>query len=75
MTRYRTRSREVEAVQWMQPGDHPGVWSFPDPAKGAIIAATGDDVHPTDWIVTDCAGHRIVKADDFAEQFEEIGNE
>ena len=71
MTRYRTRPREVEAVQWIKPGDHPNVEQSVNPRKGLFSGIQA--VYPTDWIVTDATGHRIVKADDFAEQFEEIG--
>ena len=89
MTRYRTRPREVEATQWNVLGDHPGVERWPVASSYCASCQTntglhgyfGDDedgrslVCPTDWIVTDATGHRIVRAADFAEQFEEIGDE
>ena len=77
MTRYRTRPREVEAVQWFKHGDHPEVkhqfgWGEHGWVQcGKTLCLT----IPTDWIVTDATGHRIVKAADFAEQFEEISDE
>ena len=73
MTRYCTRPREVEAVQWFKYGDHPAVREY-SPRPFGYITNVGM-VHPTDWIVTDATGNRIVKAADFAEQFEEIGDE
>ena len=81
MIRYRTRPREVTAVQWFKNVDHPAVRKskFND---GYDILHLNDawnspvqEVYHTDWIVTDATGNRIVRSADFAEQFEEIEDE
>ena len=76
MTRYRARPREVEAVQWFKYGDHPSVQECCErPGINHGTLRSHGDVLPSNWIVTDATGDRVVKAYPFAEQFEEIGDE
>ena len=64
MTRYRTRPREVEAVQ-----------RCPECGDTSPLPECYTCGGYPSRIVTDATGHRIVKAGDFAEQFEEIKDE
>ena len=76
VTRYRTRPREVAATQWEEGSRHPMVSYTRYDGTGVIIRGYDTAyVELGDWIVTDATRNRIVKAADFAEQFEEISDE
>ncbi len=74
MARYRARPVEVEAVQWLKPGDHHAV--IRDVEADYIDTKSGrQSVEPGDWIIAEMDGsgqHYPVKPHIFAEKYEAI---
>lgn len=77
MTRYRAKPVEVEAVQWLKPGDHQAVLHDGQGGFNYIDTISGGRqlVEPGDWIIAEIDGsgqHYPCRPHIFAEKYESI---
>ncbi len=80
MSTYRRKPRTVEAVQWMEMGDHPNVfwcqWCHCY-ALGKVheIHQDQNDVFSGSWIVTEAGRVSVVKDEEFKAEYEAVPRE
>lgn len=72
MPKFRKKPVEVEATQWLKPGDHPAVYPSSISSYGVIGKQGTVDVHPGDWIIAemDGSGFYPCKPDVFAATYD-----
>ena len=84
MAKYRKKPVEIEATQWLKPGDHPAVEDLPEhvarhqtgPTDGLGWVPTlegGHVVTPGDWIITGVKGENYpCKPDIFTATYDPV---
>lgn len=73
MSKFRSKSVEIEATQWFKPGDHAGVTSK---GKAHFVQTAGGEaeVFPGDWIINEAEAGKFYpcRPDIFAKRYEAI---